>query len=80
MFANVFLKKMMMMFLTGALMFLALVIFKIVTKILRWKLMFKVYNFFSYALMWNLPVRYLQETTIDLFIAAFWTIRMTFFE
>jgi len=48
-----------MMFLTGALMLFALLIFKIVTKILRWKVMFKVYNFFNYALMWNLPVRYL---------------------
>ena len=30
--------------------------------------------------MWNLPIWYLQETTIDLFIAAFWTIRETFFK
>jgi len=47
------------MFLLSFLLLLGLITFKIVTLILKWKILFKIYRIISYTLMWNLSIWYL---------------------
>lgn len=79
-FVFVFISKLMIGVFTAVVLLGFLFLFFIVTKILKWKLLIKLRQMISFAVFWNIPIQYLQQTSLDLFVSAFYTMRIAFFD